>query len=157
MAPEQAQGSQSTAAVDVFSWGATLVFAATGRQPFGDGRPDAVIYRVVHEEPDLSGIDPRLAPLIRASLSGAPRRPTPEVLLVDVVRSAAPGAALSQAPVSEAEATDVIERTWVLPRARQPKVTARQLALAGAALVVIATFIAGALYVAHGSNPPNPR
>ena len=47
MAPEQAQGRATTAAADVFSWGATVAFAATGRQPFGEGRPDAVIYRVV--------------------------------------------------------------------------------------------------------------
>ena len=59
MAPEQAQGRPTTAAVDVFSWGATIAFAATGRQPFGEGRPEAVMYRVVHEEPDLAGIDSR--------------------------------------------------------------------------------------------------
>ena len=58
MAPEQAQGRETTPAADVFSWGATVVFAATGRFPFGEGRPDAAIYRVVHEEPDLSGVDP---------------------------------------------------------------------------------------------------
>lgn len=153
MAPEQAQGRSASAAVDVFSWGATMVFAATGRQPFGDGRPDAVIYRVVHEEADVSGVDPRLAPIVRSAMAKDPlQRPSSEALLVDIVRSAVPGTHLEGGLVPEAEATDVIERTWAIPKPRRPKVTLRQAALAGAAIVVIAAFIAGALYVANSSN-----
>ena len=63
MAPEQALGNGTTAAIDVFAWGATVAFASTGRSPFGEGRPDAVLYRVVHEAPDLEGLDPRLSRL----------------------------------------------------------------------------------------------
>jgi serine/threonine protein kinase len=156
MAPEQAQGRATTGAVDVFSWGATVAFAATGRQPFGEGRPDAVIYRVVHEEPDLAGIDTRLAPLVRSALAKEPSlRPAADALLVNVVRSAAPGALVDSGPSAEAEATDVIERTWAMPRRRIPKVTGRQIAAGVAALVLIAAFIAGALYVAHGKNSPS--
>jgi serine/threonine protein kinase len=156
MAPEQAQGRAITAAVDVFSWGATVAFAATGRQPFGEGRPEAVMYRVVHEEPDLAGIDSRLAPLVRAALAKEPeRRPSPDSLLVDVVKSATPGAVTQQGRVSEAEATDVIDRTWVQPKASRALVTGRQMLLAALALVLIAAFIVGALYVAHDNNPPS--
>jgi serine/threonine protein kinase len=156
MAPEQAQGSATTSAADVFSWGATVAFAATGRQPFGEGRPDAVIYRVVHEEPDLAGLDPRLAPLVSAALVKDPgARPAPEALLVGVVKSATPGAIVDTGRSAEAEATEVVERTWVMPKRRIPKVTGRQIALVAAAIVVIAAFIAGALYVAHGDNPPS--
>jgi serine/threonine protein kinase len=72
MAPEQAQGRDCGPSVDVFSWGATVAFAATGRQPFGEGRPEAVVYRVVHEEPDLDGIDPRLAPRAERSFRWRP-------------------------------------------------------------------------------------
>lgn len=156
MAPEQAQGRETTRAVDVFSWGATVAFAATGRQPFGEGRPDAVIYRVVHEEPDLAGIDPRLAPLVGSALAKNPaERPTADALLVGAVRSAAPGAAVEEGPTAEAEATDVIERTWVMPTSRWPNITKREIAIAAVALVLIAAFIAGALYVAHGKNTPS--
>ena len=156
MAPEQAQGRAITAAVDVFSWGATVAFAATGRQPFGEGRAEAVMYRVVHEEPDLAGIDSRLAPLVRAALAKEPeRRPSPDSLLVDVVKSATPGAVTQQGRVSEAEATDVIERTWLQPKASRALVTGRQMVFAALALVLIAAFIAGALYVAHDNNPPS--
>ena len=157
MAPEQAQGRDATAAVDVFSWGATIAFAATGRQPFGEGRPDAVIYRVVHEEPDLTGVDARVLPLVRSALAKDPaRRPSPDDLLVGVVKSAIPGAAAQPDHVSESEATDIIERTWALPPPRDRRITGRQIALAAAAIVLIAAFVAGALYVAHGkSNPPS--
>jgi serine/threonine protein kinase len=157
MAPEQAQGRDTTAAIDVFSWAATVTFAATGRQPFGEGRPDAVIYRVVHEEPDLAGVDARVLPLVRSALAKDPaRRPSPDALLVGVVKSAIPGAAAQPDHVSESEATDVIERTWALPPPRTRRVTGRQIALAAAVIVVIAAFVAGALYVANGkSNPPS--
>ncbi len=153
MAPEQAQGLEVTAAVDVFSWGATLAFAATGRHPFGEGRPEAVLYRMVHEEPELTGMDPRLVPLVRSALTKDPSgRPTPDALLLAVVKAAASGAELRPVPDAEAEATDVIERAWALPGPRKPRVRGRQLALAGAALVVIVGCIAGALYIAHTSS-----
>ena len=92
MAPEQATGQSGSAATDVFSWGATVAFANTGRSPFGEGRPDAVLYRVVHEPPDLVGLDPRLEPLVRQALEKDPaRRPTPDDLLLGLVRTAMPG------------------------------------------------------------------
>jgi serine/threonine protein kinase len=158
MAPEQAQGRDSTAAVDVFSWGATVAFAATGCQPFGEGRPDAVIYRAVHEEPDIAGVDPRLLPLVSAALSKDPAgRPSPDNLLVGVVKSAIPSAAAEPNHVTESEATDVIERTWALPpKAPGRRIGGRQIAMVAAALVLIAAFAAGALDVAHGkTNPPS--
>ncbi len=45
MAPEQARGDRATAASDVFSLGATLRFAATGRPPYGHGDPRVVLNR----------------------------------------------------------------------------------------------------------------
>ena len=42
LAPEQLTGEPLTPAVDIFAWGATMVFAATGRSPFeADTLPDA--------------------------------------------------------------------------------------------------------------------
>ena len=40
---------------DVFSLGAVLAFAATGRKPFGTGPPAAVLERVVGGTADLKG------------------------------------------------------------------------------------------------------
>lgn len=154
MAPEQAQGREATPAVDVFSWGATVAFAATGRFPFGEGRPDAVIYRVVHEEPDLSGVDPKLLPMVIAALSKDPStRPAADKLLVDVVKTAMAGDLPPGGSV--AMTTLVLDRTWVnepptaiLPKSRRT----RQVALIAASVLVIAAFFAGALYVAHGNQ-----
>ncbi|MFF3516599.1 protein kinase [Streptomyces sp. NPDC002573] len=73
MAPEQAEGTtEATPATDVFSLGATLAYAATGRPPFGEGSTSAVLYRVVHHEPDLEGltsVDNNLAALIEDCLN----------------------------------------------------------------------------------------
>ncbi|WP_232425142.1 serine/threonine-protein kinase [Pseudofrankia inefficax] len=68
MSPEQAAGEEVGPASDVFSFAAVLIFAATGRDPFGPGDPAAVLFRVVHDEPDLDGVPGRLLDLIRPCL-----------------------------------------------------------------------------------------
>ncbi|WP_228921580.1 bifunctional serine/threonine-protein kinase/ABC transporter substrate-binding protein [Streptomyces sp. DH7] len=55
--PEQASGSTAGPAGDLFSLGCLLAYAATGRPPFGSGAVDALLYRTVHDAPDLDGID----------------------------------------------------------------------------------------------------
>ncbi|MFG3404925.1 bifunctional serine/threonine-protein kinase/ABC transporter substrate-binding protein [Streptomyces sp. NPDC048142] len=55
--PEQASGSTAGPAGDVFSLGCLLAYAATGRPPFGSGAVDALLYRTVHDAPDLDGVD----------------------------------------------------------------------------------------------------
>ncbi|QKW20964.1 serine/threonine protein kinase [Kitasatospora sp. NA04385] len=82
MSPEQAQGRPAGPASDVFSLGAVLALAATGRQPFGDGVSGAVLlYRVLHEQPDLAEVEPRLRELLLACLAKQPDdRPTPQQL-----------------------------------------------------------------------------
>ncbi|MFD5447498.1 protein kinase [Streptomyces sp. NPDC127100] len=72
MSPEQASGARrSTGAVDVFALGSVLAYAASGRPPFGDESGHAVLYRIVHEEPDLGALrdlDPDLADVVAACL-----------------------------------------------------------------------------------------
>jgi len=46
MAPEQIQG-QAGQPTDVFAWGLTMAYAATGQSPFGTGPMDAIFYRMV--------------------------------------------------------------------------------------------------------------
>ncbi|MFC8859115.1 serine/threonine-protein kinase, partial [Streptomyces sp. NPDC057144] len=54
MSPEQASGKRaSSGVVDVFALGSVIAYAASGRPPFGDESGHAVLYRIVHEEPDL--------------------------------------------------------------------------------------------------------
>lgn len=88
MPPEQALGKDVGTAGDVFSLGAVLAFAATGRSAFGDLAPAAMLYQVVHAEPDLAGVPPMLTGLIRACLAKDPAaRPAP----AEILRTLAPG------------------------------------------------------------------
>lgn len=82
MSPEQFRGDRVGPATDVFSLAAVLVFAATGRPPFGRGAPEELGYRVVHTEPDLTKVPDLLRPLVAACLDKEPRlRPVPARLL----------------------------------------------------------------------------
>lgn len=56
MAPEQILGKGVTGASDVFSLGAVLAFAATGRPPFTGDNSATLLYKVVHEPPELDGV-----------------------------------------------------------------------------------------------------
>jgi serine/threonine protein kinase len=79
LAPEQVRGQTVTPATDIFALGVTLAYAGRGAPPFGSGPVDALLYRVVHEEPDLEGVPEQVAPLIAACLSKDPRmRPSAE-------------------------------------------------------------------------------
>ncbi|PIB09444.1 MULTISPECIES: serine/threonine-protein kinase [Streptomyces] len=72
LAPEQVRGAAVTPATDVFALGATLAYAATQDSPFGHGSSEVMLYRVVHEEPQLQGVPDALAPLVRACLAKDP-------------------------------------------------------------------------------------
>ncbi|GGW90252.1 hypothetical protein GCM10010353_01680 [Streptomyces chryseus] len=72
LAPEQVRGAAVTPATDVFALGATLAYAATADSPFGQGSSEVMLYRVVHEEPQLYGVPDALAPLVRACLAKDP-------------------------------------------------------------------------------------
>ncbi|WP_327320150.1 bifunctional serine/threonine-protein kinase/ABC transporter substrate-binding protein [Streptomyces sp. NBC_01235] len=80
--PEQARGGRDPGpAGDVFSLGCVLAFAATGRPPFGTGSVDALLYRTVHDAPDLEGVPAELAEAVAGCLEKDPElRPTAEAL-----------------------------------------------------------------------------
>jgi predicted Ser/Thr protein kinase len=86
MSPEQVNGSEVTPASDVFCLGAVLAFAATGQNPFGGGPTPALLYRVVHNAPDVGAIaDPALRALVADCLAKEPaRRPTPREILTRI-------------------------------------------------------------------------
>ncbi|MGX1910351.1 bifunctional serine/threonine-protein kinase/ABC transporter substrate-binding protein [Streptomyces phaeochromogenes] len=79
LSPEQARarGGDIGPPSDVFSLGCVLAYAATGRRPFGTGTAAAVIFRTVHEEPDLDAVPWTLVPLLTDCLAKDPAaRPT---------------------------------------------------------------------------------
>ncbi|MFE5544223.1 serine/threonine-protein kinase [Streptomyces sp. NPDC056534] len=97
LAPEQALGEEVTGAADVFALGAVLVAAAGGR-PFGDGTPMGLMYRAVHEAPDLASVPESLRGLVGRCLAKDPAgRPTPEEIL-DVLGEGATGDGAGEVP-----------------------------------------------------------
>ncbi|GAA2424332.1 protein kinase domain-containing protein [Streptomyces coeruleofuscus] len=90
MSPEQILGKGVTGAADVFSLGAVLAYAATGEPPFPGDSSASLLYKVVHEEPELGGLDGQLRELTAACLTKDPgARPAP----AEVARQLAPDGA----------------------------------------------------------------
>jgi serine/threonine protein kinase len=78
MSPEQILGKGVTGAADVFSLGAVLAYAATGTAPFHGDSSAALLYKVVHEEPELGALDGELRDVVAACLAKDPAaRPGP--------------------------------------------------------------------------------
>ncbi|MEU2250132.1 serine/threonine-protein kinase [Streptomyces sp. NPDC019224] len=100
LAPEQAQGLEVGGAADVFALGAVLV-AAAGGSAFGAGTPMGLMYRSVHEEPDLQAVPEGVRGVVAACLEKEPgRRPGPEALLdLFVPGGPAPAPAVPPEPV----------------------------------------------------------
>ena len=157
MSPEQVAGSGPPGPPgDVFSMGATLCFAATGRGPFAAGTSAAVLYRVLEAEPDLRGMPAGAADVARRCLVKDPaRRPTaPQVAMWLRGAATPPPVPAPPVPAPPVSAQPVPAR----PGRRRAVLTA------GAALGVVLLAGATALAVTAGSGrgpvtttpPPTP-
>ncbi|MET9553124.1 serine/threonine-protein kinase [Streptomyces sp. NPDC006645] len=90
MAPEQILGKGVTGAADIFSLGAVLAYATAGVSPFSGDSSAALLYKVVHEEPELGALDGDMKELVAHCLAKDPAaRPTP----ADIAERLAPGGA----------------------------------------------------------------
>ncbi|MEU7892125.1 WD40 repeat domain-containing serine/threonine-protein kinase [Nonomuraea sp. NPDC049152] len=86
MAPEAFSGERVGMPADVFAWGATALFAASGQDPFRADSLGAVMHRVLSHEPDLSALPDPVRSLVAAALAKDPRqRPTSRELLLALV------------------------------------------------------------------------
>ena len=76
MAPEQARGDAVSPATDVFSLGATLLFAATGGGPYGQGDPGLLMVRAASGRVERvpKSLPRSLRSLLRAMLEPRPER-----------------------------------------------------------------------------------
>lgn len=82
MAPEQVAGDPAGCPADVFSWASTMVYAATGEAPFGRDNASAVMNRIAHHDPDLTGLRGPVLTLLSACLhKQATDRPPAEHVL----------------------------------------------------------------------------
>ncbi|MEV8064706.1 PQQ-binding-like beta-propeller repeat protein [Streptomyces sp. NPDC085995] len=108
MSPEQAMGTDHTPAGDVFALAGVLVYAATGRGPFGAGQAADLLYRVRYAAPDLTGVPAGLLPVLRRCLEKEPeKRPTTADLRAELAAPQAKGHVTSEpGPITAAGAED---------------------------------------------------
>ncbi|MFB6806173.1 protein kinase [Streptomyces sp. NPDC056387] len=121
MAPEQASAGTVTAGTDIFALGQIAAYAAIGAPAYGEGSSHAVLYRIVHEDPDLSALPDELRPLVSRCLS---RDPADRPALTEVIRMCHE---LSPAPLRQGEdwlpqavAGSITERLRLPEPARTP-------------------------------------
>ncbi|MEV5710037.1 protein kinase [Actinoallomurus sp. NPDC052274] len=112
--PERLTGRPATAASDVFGWGCLVAYAGLGRNPFGEGDGDELAGRMIHQPPDLTGLDASLRPLVEAALAKDPaERPRPAELLarLGVAVTAPQKAGYGRRPVVPALVAAVVAAT----------------------------------------------
>ncbi|MFF0326141.1 protein kinase [Nonomuraea angiospora] len=71
-APEVLTGHDSGAAADVFAWGAVVLFAATGDDPFSGTSLGGVMHRLLTVDPDLGALPEPLRELVGRALAKDP-------------------------------------------------------------------------------------
>jgi serine/threonine protein kinase len=86
MPPEQFRSEPVGPPADVFAWACVIVYAATGKPPFGDDRVPAVMRRILYDSPEIGDLESRLRSLIVQCLAKDPaRRPTARAILLRLV------------------------------------------------------------------------
>ena len=85
MSPEQVKGGEIGPPSDVFSLGTVIHYAATGEGPWGTGATEAMLYRLVHEPPNLKRLPANVRPLMLRCLAKEPDdRPTSAEILAEL-------------------------------------------------------------------------
>ncbi|RFS85764.1 serine/threonine protein kinase [Actinomadura spongiicola] len=98
MAPEQVNDTELGTGVDLFTWAATMLFAATGRHPFGNDTISAVFHRILNYEPDLSALPETLRGVVASCLAKDPaRRPEAQRVLLDLLGGGAANVHVAEA------------------------------------------------------------
>jgi len=107
MAPEQISGRSGPEA-DIFAWGVTVAYAATGRSPFGAGNSHSILYRIMYGDPEIASIPDSLRPLVEASLVKDPQsRPTARQLLDRLTSASSRSEDVNDTPTQV-----ILARTW---------------------------------------------
>ncbi|WP_080042232.1 serine/threonine-protein kinase [[Actinomadura] parvosata] len=82
MAPERMKGESAGPAADMWAWGLTVAYTATGRHAYTAGTHQEVLARVLYGKPDLGALGGRLREIVEACLAAEPgERPDAEEVL----------------------------------------------------------------------------
>ncbi len=154
MAPEQARGEPPIAASDVFSLAATLVYAATGHPPYGQGEPAVILQRAARGRlsPLPSTLDRSVRRRLVPHLARSPqKRPSAAVGAAGARAARDAGAEQDRGPVVAGPGGTRISAAPPPPRDRRRWIVAGAVA-ALAAVVVGATAVALANRPADGES-----
>jgi serine/threonine protein kinase len=160
LAPEHVNDGHIGYPTDVFSWAGIVVFAATGHPPFGDVSRDVYVARLLHAEPDVTGVplalqepvaaafnkDPTLRPTaseLLASLTGTSDLFTNDTMVMPAAGVAPTAPMPAQPAVDESPPETVAAAARPIPRAPQRSRAPRVIAAA-----VIAALVAAGLAIA---------
>ncbi len=112
LSPEQITGQRATEKSDVFNLGMVLAYALTGQHPYGEGRPDAIMFRIAHGEPNLEGLPTKFSNLLKSCLDKDPAQRLSlqeiELKLSDVSKSGS-----SDQDVPKIDHTLIVDRTML--------------------------------------------
>jgi serine/threonine protein kinase/outer membrane protein assembly factor BamB len=162
MAPEQLEGQSVTPATDMFAWGATMAYAATGNSPFGADSVAAVVAAILDAEPDLTGLTGPLRPMVDACLAKDPAaRPDAARLLARLLE--ARPASITQSDNTLVAATHVLtelssgpptvpDRPRPVPGSVPGPRPSRRGLLIGAGSVTLAAALGGAFLLRGGKD-----
>ncbi|MFG2085111.1 MULTISPECIES: serine/threonine protein kinase [unclassified Spirillospora] len=115
MAPEHFTSGEVSTASDMFAWGTTMAFAATGRPAFGNDEMATVMHRILTAEPDLGDLPSPMRELVLACLAKEPaQRPTAREAQERLV-GAAGGSSSAPAPIQPLPAFPGVAAGAVLP------------------------------------------
>ncbi|WP_082310514.1 serine/threonine-protein kinase [Nonomuraea sp. SBT364] len=82
LSPERIEGLPAGPAADLYAWGLTVAYTATGRHAFAGGTHQEVLARILYGRPDLGSLSGRLRGIVDACLAPDPAdRPDAEEVL----------------------------------------------------------------------------
>ncbi|MEV0404407.1 serine/threonine-protein kinase [Actinoallomurus sp. NPDC050550] len=163
MAPEQIGGAPAAAPMDVFAWGCVIVFAATGRSPFGQDSVMQVIRRIIHEPPDLGDLAEPLRGIVADCLAKDPAaRPSAQDVLLRLLgrrTPSAPGGPAILAPTPSWQPgtpSPYPPPTIAMPQGRSRRSAVVYGVPAGVVLAAAAVAVPLVLTTQQGGHTPKP-
>lgn len=162
LAPEQLEGGELSSAVDMFSLGSLLVYAATGQSPWGEASTMSVpviFNKILTSQPDLSGLTDTQRALVEPLLANNPaQRPTAKKALSLIrVAPAEPSKAKEPEPKRVQERTEVenTKEEGFLPQ-KATGSDSRRWKIAAVSVFSILFIFGVWILQPQSSNPPSP-